>query len=407
MKYTFLLLLSVLTISVSSYSQNVGIGNTDPLTALDVKGDVRYRSVTITLPFTPTDLDITTNKASVFILISSGIGSLPGINGGVDGKIITLFNGTGFNSGISIVDENNAQASATAVNRIITGGSGYILLNQKASITLRYDGSLLRWTIVSKNGADDGSNFWSKNGSDIYSNQSGNVGIGNSSPLAKLDVLGDVRFNSQTLNLNGGLNNDVDLVASRSSVYSFSGGALGGCQISGFTGGVDGRLVTLFNNSTTAAVQLYNDYSSSADVNRILTGTGNSAIIYQNGSVSMRYDGGKQRWTILSSNYTDGLSLGGSGGGWGLTGNAGTTGANFIGTTDNKSFLIKTNNTTALNVSTDGNLGMGIAPGSTAKLWLSGSDNSIYMYGANGAYTGSVGTEAGNMLLQSEVDMVH
>ena len=162
-----------------------------------------------------------------------------------------------------------------------------------------------------------------------------NVGIGNTNPQAKLDIAGDVRLRSTLLTLPAGLNNNVDINTVKSSVYMFAGGALGGCQITGFSAGVDGRFITIFNNSTTAAIQLYDESSAtntSTAANKILTGTGNSAVVYQNGSVTLRYDGAKQRWTVTGSNFTDGLSTGGSG--WGLTGNAGTTAANFIGTTD-------------------------------------------------------------------------
>ena len=152
-----------------------------------------------------------------------------------------------------------------------------------------------------------------------------NVGIGNTNPQAKLDIAGDVRLRSTLLTLPAGLNNNVDINTVKSSVYMFAGGALGGCQITGFSAGVDGRFITIFNNSTTAAIQLYdqsNATNPSAAANKILTGTGNSAIIYQNGSVTLRYDGAKQRWTIIGSNYTDGLSASGSSTGqWNVTGN--------------------------------------------------------------------------------------
>jgi hypothetical protein len=48
------------------------------------------------------------------------------------------------------------------------------------------------------------------------------------------------------------------------------------------------------------------------------------------------------------------------GGGWTLTGNPGTTpGTNFLGTTDNRDLVIKTNNTEALRVTSSGNVGIG------------------------------------------------
>jgi hypothetical protein len=44
---------------------------------------------------------------------------------------------------------------------------------------------------------------------------------------------------------------------------------------------------------------------------------------------------------------------------WELTGNAGTTAANFLGTTDNKPLLIKANNSQAVQVDPNGNVGIG------------------------------------------------
>jgi hypothetical protein len=139
-----------------------------------------------------------------------------------------------------------------------------------------------------------------------------NIGINNTNPQASLDVQGDLRLRSAVLTLPNGLNNDVDLTTTKSSVYMFAGGALaiGGAQITGFTGGVDGRIVTIFNNSTTGAIQLYDanfSVSPSATANKILTGTNNNVVIFGSGSVTLRYDGAKQKWTVIGSNYTAGL----------------------------------------------------------------------------------------------------
>jgi hypothetical protein len=135
------------------------------------------------------------------------------------------------------------------------------------------------------------------------------VGVNNTNPQAALDINGDLRLRSVTLSsVTAGLNLNVDINAPavKSSVYMLNPSLLG-TQIGGFNGGVDGRMMTIFNN-TAGAVQLYNEFVSTVDVNRILTGTGNTAIIYGNGSATLRYDGAKMRWTIVSSNYTDGLS---------------------------------------------------------------------------------------------------
>jgi hypothetical protein len=44
---------------------------------------------------------------------------------------------------------------------------------------------------------------------------------------------------------------------------------------------------------------------------------------------------------------------------WELTGNAGTTAANFLGTTDDSPLVIKTNNSPAIQVDPNGNVGIG------------------------------------------------
>ena len=141
----------------------------------------------------------------------------------------------------------------------------------------------------------------------IFNLNAQNIGINNTDPQSSLDINGDLRLRTQTLTLPQGISHDVDLTTQKAAGYNFAGGALDGAIISGFNGGVDGRIVTIFNNGN-SAVQLYHDASGSIANNRILTGSGNAAIIYQNGSVTMRYDGQKMRWTIVSSHFTDGFS---------------------------------------------------------------------------------------------------
>jgi hypothetical protein len=186
-----------------------------------------------------------------------------------------------------------------------------------------------------------------------------NVGINNTNPQAALDLQGDLRLRSTVLTLPANINNDVDLTTVKSSVYMFAGGALTGCQITGFTGGIDGRIVTIFNNSTTNAIQLYDanfSISPSAAANKILTGTGSNAIIYGNGSVTLRYDGAKAKWIVMNSTYTDGLS---ATLGWNTTGNAGTNALNFIGTVDNKDLNFRANNFQRMKLDTTGRLQIG------------------------------------------------
>ncbi|MBK8825436.1 MAG: hypothetical protein IPO26_01735 [Saprospiraceae bacterium] len=188
-----------------------------------------------------------------------------------------------------------------------------------------------------------------------------NIGINNTDPQSALDINGDLRLRTKTITLPIGVSHDVDLVTDKAAVYNFDGGALDGAIISGFTGGVDGRIVTIFNNGN-SAIQLYHEASGSLTSNRIMTGTGNNAVIYQNGSVTMRYDGQKMRWTIVSNNYTDGLSatITPTGNAWSINGNVGTDSlTNFLGTLDNKPLQFRVNNTPAGHIGNDGTIAFG------------------------------------------------
>jgi hypothetical protein len=88
--------------------------------------------------------------------------------------------------------------------------------------------------------------------------------------------------------------------------------------------------------------------------------------------------------------------------GWSLTGNAGTNPAtDFLGTTDNKTLIVRTNNTEALRVLANGNIGMGtdlpssklevVAPSGTALFArsLAASGPAFGVYGVSESTTGT------------------
>jgi trimeric autotransporter adhesin len=244
-----------------------------------------------------------------------------------------------------------------------------------------------------------------------------NVGIKTSSPQSALDINGDLSLRKGTLTLSAGPNNSVDISTNKFSVYDFAGGALtGGVQIYGLTGGTDGRIITIFNNSTTAAMQIMDEShpgsANSTAANRIVTGSGNAAVIYQNGSAILRYDGQKQRWTIIGSNYTDGLSAAPA---WQLSGNAGITGANFIGTTNNQPLKFRVNNLLAGQLSTS-NLGLGltalynnstgysnVAIGNHA-LYKNTSNNNLVAVGDSALYNNDTNGETGMLLREGKAN---
>jgi hypothetical protein len=90
---------------------------------------------------------------------------------------------------------------------------------------------------------------------------------------------------------------------------------------------------------------------------------------------------------VVNSNGSVGCQAVGTGGGWSLTGNAGTTpGTNFLGTSDGQDLVVKTDNTEALRVTAAGSVGIGTpAPG--ARLNVVGPGTGVW---------GQSSTESGN-----------
>lgn len=146
---------------------NIGIGNTSPSYALDATGGIRVTS---------------TSTFSSYVGFGTSTPSFP-----VD---------------IFLNDSSVSTAKGIlGINRITSGtaGSGIgssIIFNTQAS-----DGSLIQTGQISSIFSNASSSapqsaIWlaSGNSSGIYINNLGNVGIGNTSPITKLDVSGDLRI---------------------------------------------------------------------------------------------------------------------------------------------------------------------------------------------------------------------
>lgn len=90
------------------------------------------------------NLSVPANCSVVRITAPTSNFSITGIQGGVDGRMIVLYNLTTFN--MSLSNENN---SSTAENRIRTMTSNTIGTSSEGSVTLIYDGISQRWIVIS------------------------------------------------------------------------------------------------------------------------------------------------------------------------------------------------------------------------------------------------------------------
>lgn len=123
----------------------------------------------------------------------------------------------------------------------------------------------------------------------------GNVGLGTTTPSTTLDVNGSVAYKRNNVTCANGVNSNLNV-----GNYSFIkiSGPTAAFSITGITGGVDGRIVTLYN-STGQNMTITNDATSTA-ANRVLTLTGASIATSGTGTVTLQYDSASSRWIVIA-----------------------------------------------------------------------------------------------------------
>ena len=167
-----------------------------------------------------------------------------------------------------------------------------------------------------------------------------NIGIGTTSPAAKLDINGDIAFRSANIVISTTYNYALDVNTVKQANYKLmpTVPVIGNFIINGITSSVEGRTITLTNRTGTS-MEIYNEDVNAIDINRIQTGTGNTVAVYPNGNVTLQYDATDQRWSIKSMHNNSLNYFGGSGGTsyWDLSGsniNNNNTGNVGIGTSN-------------------------------------------------------------------------
>lgn len=130
-----------------------------------------------------------------------------------------------------------------------------------------------------------------------------NIGIGNTNPLAKLDINGDLILRSYTLTVAEGTTYALDVNTNKFNNYRLVG-PTGNFQIAGITAAANDRTITLYNRCG-SSLEMYNDDATALVGNRILTGTGGTLAIYNGGSVTLRYDAIAQHWEVVNAHYSN------------------------------------------------------------------------------------------------------
>lgn len=190
MKKQFTLLL--LFISVCIKAQNLGINNPSPEAALDIYGDLALKSAFITADDgVNAALNIGINRFSNYKLNGPTANfSIAGMTGGVDGRLVTIHNRSGFS-----MELLNDDAGAVGAHRIATSSNANVTVYNNGNVTFQYDGAIQRWQVISTNyssvfNAGGGGTNWTLSGNNISNSNTGNVGIGVNNPNAKLAIVG-------------------------------------------------------------------------------------------------------------------------------------------------------------------------------------------------------------------------
>jgi len=187
---------------VGSYqliAQGVGIGTTMPTAALDVQGDLILKSGELVLPDGVIyNADINTTRYNLYKLIGpTGNFVLAGILAAEDDRMITLYNRSGHSMEVYNEDPNAAPG-----DMIYTGTGTTFAIYAGGTVTLRYDAALLQWEIVSShyNSLDYFGGSWAGTANDIYNTNSGNIGVGTSTPPEKLSIAGNMDISGEIKN---------------------------------------------------------------------------------------------------------------------------------------------------------------------------------------------------------------
>ncbi|MFH1317816.1 MAG: hypothetical protein ABIH71_02225, partial [Candidatus Omnitrophota bacterium] len=129
---------------------NVGIGTTNPVSTLNLDGILSLKRVDITVAGGSVNDDFDVGNTSFARIGMNAPGdhfSITGITGGVDGRVLILYNTTAFN--MTVKRAYNALASEKK-NQIWTESSSKDIVTTGAgTVILVYDSDRERWVVIS------------------------------------------------------------------------------------------------------------------------------------------------------------------------------------------------------------------------------------------------------------------
>ena len=124
------------------------------------------------------------------------------------------------------------------------------------------------------------------------------LGVGNTVPNTSVDVSGDLALRSWNCPIVNGTNNDI---AIDSNSFIRIAGPTAAFTITGISGGVDGKIVMLYN-PTSYTMTINHDDAGSLSGNRIYCHNGTFALSGPYGVVKLIYSSADNHWIVLGTN---------------------------------------------------------------------------------------------------------
>lgn len=169
-------------LTTPAFAQHVGIGTEDPQAMLDINGDVVFRTADITIVDSSTlALDVNTQPFSRYRIVGADSAFvIAGITAGMDGRVVTFINHTGFSMQL-----NHEDTTAAMPDRLITGNQQNLVLEDMGTVMLQYDTSAQKWVVNNSNVVAQES-VWDTAGTNIFFQNY--VGIGTEEPTSPLTI---------------------------------------------------------------------------------------------------------------------------------------------------------------------------------------------------------------------------
>ncbi len=169
------------------------------------------------------------------------------------------------------------------------------------------DGALNAWSLTGNVGTNGGINFIgssdnvslrfrTNNTEKMIIDSLGKVGIGTASPNTRVDISGDVATRESNITVSGNSNN----IAIGNSTFIRITGPTANFDVTGFAGGVDGKILIVANYTNYSMILRYLD-SASLPINQLILNGSVDITINKNGGAIFIYSAAIGKWFLVGN----------------------------------------------------------------------------------------------------------